>query len=120
MRALQNAHFRAGYNDINVNFAVGGNGFVYEGTGWFIQNEVSPKFDNRVLNIAFMGNFNRVLPSQRQIDTMAALIKCGIQQGFLSPDVQFVGHTQLRQTDCPGASLFQHMHSWPRFNKNPV
>jgi len=120
MRSLQHAHFRAGYNDVNVNFAIGGNGFVYEGSGWSFQNQVSPDFDKRALSIAIMGTFHNALPSQLQIDTLAALVQCGVAQGFLSRNVQFVGHLQLRQTDCPGAALFYHMHSWPRFNKNPV
>lgn len=120
MRSLQATHLREGYNDVNANFAIGDFNLVYEGRGWHVQGETHPNFNGRVLNIVFLGSFHTVLPSQRQYDLLAALLRCGIEKGVISSNVQFVAHRQIRESHCPGAALYHHMTSWPRFNAKPV
>jgi len=120
-RTLYNTHtIQRKLNDISYNFFIGGNGLVYEGRGWSTQGEVAPAFNARALNIAFAGQYDTVLPSQRIITTFNAFIRCGISQGHIQDGrFSFIAHRQIRAVDCPGDAFFRFIQTWPRFNPNP-
>lgn len=120
MRSLQNAHFHAGYNDISYNFLIGSNGFVYEGRGWQIESESAPGVTNRALTIAFFGVFETFLPDERAMNSLLALLKCGVKHRHIPDTYRIIGHRQLRDTSCPGDNLFRFIQTWPRFEPNPL
>lgn len=120
MRGLQSAHFVDGNNDVNTNFAVGGNGMVYEGRGWTVQTQTRDDLNARVFAITLLGNFQDTLPSQPQMNALRLLVECGIGRGAISREYRFIGHRQTSMTPCPGDALFQYMQSWPRFDANPL
>lgn len=55
------------------------------------------------------------LPSTNMLNMAQALIRDGLQLGFVEGDYQLVGHRQVRATECPGGALFQEIMTWPHW-----
>lgn len=45
------------------------------------------------------------------------LINHAIAKGYLSSNYTLLGHRQVRQTECPGESLYREIANWPHFGK---
>lgn len=120
MRNIQNQHMNTnGWADIGYNFAVGGDGRVYEGRGWGRQGAHSPPYNNQSAGVAFLGTFTSALPTVAARNAAQALITCGVNQGHLRAAYWVIGHRQGVATACPGNALFDNIRTWPRFNANP-
>lgn len=119
MRSMQNTHqITNGWEDIGYNFAVGGEGSVYEGRGWDVVGAHAVGYNVRSVGICLIGDFISNLPPQAQLDTAKALINTGVELGYISPDYQLVGHRQVGDTECPGDALFNEISTWNKFTMN--
>lgn len=92
MRTIQDAAVaQKGADDVNANFYVSADGYVYVGRGWEIQNV----YTNRSLAVCFMGDFVRYEPTARQLEGVQYLLEFGITHQFLRADYRLVAHNQV-------------------------
>ncbi|CAG2122221.1 unnamed protein product, partial [Medioppia subpectinata] len=89
VRTIQSTQMRLqGAVDIKWNFLIGGDGQVYEGTGWTLQSSDLPWWDQKSLSIAFVGNYNNVRPSDQMMSALNNLLSCGVSRGYIQYDYQ--------------------------------
>ncbi|CAB3246197.1 unnamed protein product [Arctia plantaginis] len=116
MRSMQVAHQSGnGWSDIGYNFAVGGDGAVYEGRGWTTVGAHAVSFNNRSIGIALIGNFVTRIPPANQMQVLKRLIAEGVRLGHISPSYGLIGHRQVSATECPGTAFFNELRKWDRF-----
>uniref|UniRef100_A0A0K8TH54 Peptidoglycan-recognition protein n=1 Tax=Lygus hesperus TaxID=30085 RepID=A0A0K8TH54_LYGHE len=116
MRAMQDAHQLVnGWQDIGYNFAVGGEGSVYEGRGWDVVGAHAVSYNVKSIGICMIGDFVENLPPAAQIQSLRELIEAGVQLGYISPDYKLIGHRQVSATECPGQALFNEISTWDHF-----
>ncbi|CAG5044142.1 unnamed protein product [Parnassius apollo] len=116
MRSMQNYHqLTQKWNDIGYNFAVGGDGAVYEGRGWKAVGAHAYGYNVMSIGIVLIGDWVSEAPPSHQLETVKKLIATGVELGYISSDYSLVGHRQVVSTECPGQALFQEISSWDRF-----
>nr|XP_053617729.1 peptidoglycan-recognition protein LF-like [Plodia interpunctella] len=116
MRSMQRFHqVDQGWGDIGYNFAVGGEGSVYEGRGWSAVGAHAIGFNSISIGIVFIGDWRTELPPPQQLATTQALIREGVSLGIISPDYKLVGHRQVMNTECPGGALYRHIQQWKHY-----
>lgn len=101
--------------DIGSSFIVGGNGKVYEGTGWLHVGAHTYGYNRKSYGITFIGNYNNDTPTQASLDALKALLRCGVERGHLSANYHVVGHRQLIATQSPGRKLYNEIRRWPNW-----
>lgn len=55
------------------------------------------------------------LPPHEQLETTKKLIQRGINLGMIVEDYTLCGHRQVRDTECPGNTLYAEINMWPHF-----
>nr|BAF03520.1 peptidoglycan recognition protein B [Samia ricini] len=116
MRSMQNVHqLTNGWSDIGYNFAVGGEGSVYEGRGWTTVGAHAVGFNTNSIGIVLIGDWISNLPPARQLQTTKDLIAAGVKLGYIRPDYLLIGHRQASATECPGERLFREISTWEQF-----
>ncbi|XP_039750056.1 peptidoglycan recognition protein-like [Pararge aegeria] len=116
IRNIQENHMeQQKFWDIGMSFVVGGNAKVYEGSGWLHVGAHTYGYNRRSIGISFLGNYNNDEPTPEQLEAVKNLIKCGVEQGHLSPDYHLLGHKQLISTESPGRKLYREIRTWPHF-----
>ncbi|CAG4917077.1 unnamed protein product [Colias eurytheme] len=114
VRNIQNTQMdELGFWDIGMSFLVGGNGKIYEGSGWLHVGAHTIGYNKKSIAISFIGNYNNDTPTTAQLEATKALIRCGVENGHLSPDYKVVAHKQLIATQSPGRRLYQVLRTWP-------
>nr|CAD7433348.1 unnamed protein product [Timema monikensis] len=117
MKSMQNHHKDGlGWNDIGYNFAVGGDGHVYEGRGWDIVGAHSPSFNNISIGICLIGDYTTELPSTTMLNLTMELMRCATSRGSVQTDYKLLGHRQVRATQCPGDVLFEEIKKWEHWD----
>ncbi|XP_050677636.1 peptidoglycan-recognition protein LB-like [Leptidea sinapis] len=109
-----------GWWDIGYNFAVGGDGSVYEGRGWEVVGAHSLHFNNYSIGICLIGDWTDTLPPAKQLQSAKSLISAGVDKGYINVDYKLVGHRQVRETECPGDALFREIQKWKYFSNFPA
>jgi hypothetical protein len=116
MQHIQNMHLEyKGWPDISYNFAVGGDGNVYEGRGWSQVGAYTPGYDKDSIGICLIGNWTEETPPQNQLDAAQELIQYGVDQGMINPDYMVLGHREISEVECPGDGLFAEISTWENF-----
>ncbi|XP_044737984.1 peptidoglycan-recognition protein LB-like isoform X2 [Chrysoperla carnea] len=119
MQSMQNYHQEIKkWNDIGYNFAVGGDYRAYIGRGWSAVGAHAPNYNSRSIGICVIGNWSKILPPSKQLQTVKDLIQCGVDDGYISNDYILYGHRQVRATDCPGDALYKEIQTWPHYSPN--
>ncbi len=106
-------HDRGFWHGLGYHFLID-NGTLGKGDG---QIEVSPRWikqqegahckasgmNSKSIGVALVGNFNDALPTSKQMDSLAYLLKTLMQQYRIAPS-QVMGHRDVdgASTDCPG------------------
>ncbi|XP_041970834.1 peptidoglycan recognition protein-like [Aricia agestis] len=103
------------YWDLGMNFLIGGNGKVYEGSGWLHVGAHTYGYNRDSIGISFIGNFNDDTPTVKMLEAAQNLLQCGVDGGHLSPKYRLVGHKQLIATESPGQKLYREIRRWPNF-----
>ncbi|KAF4526858.1 hypothetical protein B566_EDAN013912 [Ephemera danica] len=120
MREMQRMHQQdRGWFDIGYTFVVGGDGAVYEGRGWGRDGAHAPRYNDKSVGIAFVGDFRTSVPSSEMMLAAQNLISVGVREGHIRADYALLGHRQTRDTECPGDALFAEISSWPHFRAEP-
>ncbi|XP_019768562.2 peptidoglycan-recognition protein SC1a [Dendroctonus ponderosae] len=104
VREIQKEHMEVlGFADISYNFLVGGDGKIYNGRGWGVQNEGR----NDSLDVAFMGNFNVDDPTTKMMNAALRIQITGQSAGQVKyGKYRVMNHNQTEPTDSPGKRLF--------------
>nr|ACB45568.1 peptidoglycan recognition protein-like protein [Antheraea pernyi] len=119
MRSLQDNHMdNLKYWDIGMNFVVGGNGKIYEGSGWLHVGAHTIGYNRKSIGISFIGNYNNKEASNRQLEAVRSLLSCGVRQGHLASNYHVVGHKQVLATESPGRYLYNQIRRWPEWLEN--
>ncbi|XP_050295119.1 uncharacterized protein LOC126735211 [Anthonomus grandis grandis] len=102
--------------DLRYNFVIGADWNVYEGRGWKEQNSQR----NDSIDIAFMGNYNEVVPGEITVATGPWLIDIGVNSGYLDANVRVVCHNQTENTDSPGEYLYREVVKWKYYSNEII
>lgn len=120
MKEIQDFHMDGnGWDDVGYTFLIGGDGYVYEGRGWNRQGAHAPNYNDKSIGICFIGLFTDKLPTEMQIQTAKTLIECGIENNYIKSDYILYGHRDVRDTECPGETLYQEISTWPHKGPKP-
>nr|AAD02029.1 cuticular molt protein precursor [Calpodes ethlius] len=116
MQSLQNYHMEdVGNWDIGSSFYVGSNKKIYEGVGWLRSGSHTYGYNDKSIGINFIGNYNKDVPTDDQLNAVRDLLKCGVEQGHLTQDFHVVGQRQLMATEGPGRKLYAAIRKWPEW-----
>ncbi|CAH0595325.1 unnamed protein product [Chrysodeixis includens] len=119
MRNMQTVHqLTNGWQDIGYNFAVGGDGSVYEGRGWEAVGAHAVGYNTQSIGVVMIGDFVSNLPPANMLQTLKDFIAVGVELGYISPNYRLIGHRQVSATECPGRALFNEISNWPHFVPN--
>ncbi|GBO99945.1 Peptidoglycan-recognition protein LA [Eumeta japonica] len=93
MRTIQDSAIaEKGLPDIQSNFYVGSDGYVYVGRGWNWANT----YANYSLAITFMGDFGRYIPNDKQIEATQYLLAHASTNKYIDLNYKLVAQNQLR------------------------
>lgn len=106
----------AGWFDIAYSFLVGDDGRVYEGRGWDREGAHTYHYDKVSLALSFMGNFNSTMPTPEAIIAAHKLMQCGQQKKVITQSYSLYGHRDVRDTECPGYTLYNAIRKWDHYN----
>ncbi|XP_073840307.1 peptidoglycan recognition protein LA isoform X1 [Musca autumnalis] len=112
MRTIQDSAIaEKGLPDIQSNFYVGSDGYVYVGRGWNWANT----YANSSLAITFMGDYGRYEPNEKQLEATQYLLAYGLTNKFIDLNYKLVAQNQTKQTRSPGANVYRIIKKWPHF-----
>lgn len=117
VRGIQKLHMQT-LEDIAYNFLVGGDGYGYVGRGWDLLGAHSKGHNAKSVCIAFIGKFNEIEPSLRQLNAAKKLIEEGIKLGKLAADYKLHGHCQVIPSESPGKELYGIIQTWPHWSND--
>uniref|UniRef100_T1J1Y5 Peptidoglycan-recognition protein n=1 Tax=Strigamia maritima TaxID=126957 RepID=T1J1Y5_STRMM len=105
MKEMQKRDVESGvWTDIRFNFVIGGDGHVYEGTGWEGQGAHTKGYEND-LGIALIGNYNGEEPVDGMLELTEALITHGVLSGKIKRNFGLYAHSDVNCVSCPGGAL---------------
>lgn len=112
VREIQKEHMDMyKYPDISYNFIIGGDGKIYIGRGYNVQNQGR----NDSLDIAFIGNFSISKPSDSMLQSGIRTLIKGVAPGIGGInffEYRVVSHNQTEKTDSPGKYLYKEVTQW--------
>ncbi|XP_055523357.1 peptidoglycan-recognition protein 2-like [Wyeomyia smithii] len=121
VRSIQDYHQKVNkWSDIGYNFLIGNTGDVFEGIGWHRVGAHTRRYNSKSIGVAFIGNFERVLPSPKAVHAVAKLMECGVELGELEPDYNLYGARQLIAVSSPGDALYDLLQDWDHYDSSPV
>ncbi|XP_051859621.1 peptidoglycan-recognition protein LC isoform X2 [Drosophila albomicans] len=103
------------WGQVGYNFMIGGDGHVYVGRGWDFVGAHTYGSNRISIAIAFIGNYNKIEPTQEQVKACLLLIAEGVRLKKLSSDYKIFGHRQLLASESPGDKLYNIIKTWPHF-----
>ena len=116
IRSIQLAHQQAGARDIDYGFLCGRTGIIYEGRGWGKQDGATGQdkdpskpfsyYYDKELTIAFLGNYENLVPSKAQIDAVNEWLAESFTRNDVKRGWYRGGHRDVRATACPGKHLY--------------
>jgi hypothetical protein len=115
MRSMQRTNMEtSGLFDYAFNFAVGGDGLVFEGRGWDIAGAHTSGLNTRSIGIAVIGDFRVIEPSQGMLDSLGNLLENGEALGKLTSDFRIYGRQDFDLAG-PGDAFMKHVRDWCRY-----
>ncbi len=110
LRSYQRTHLRRGWADIAYNFAIGPtSGNVYELRGWNNRPGATRGHNKTSYAIVIIGDTTAKPISAACINSISDLISQGQRAGRIARRVQVLGHRDVANTSCPGASAYSHL-----------
>ncbi|KAJ8976479.1 hypothetical protein NQ317_013700 [Molorchus minor] len=115
VQQIQVRHFAKPYrsSDIGYNFLIGGDGDIYVGRGWDVENFQR----TNSIGINFIGNFNFDELNEEMVNAAQALIDQGLDLERISDDFLLVGENQTnsKMNISPGVNVYKIISQWPNF-----
>nr|XP_017028065.1 peptidoglycan-recognition protein LF-like [Drosophila kikkawai] len=108
------------FADIDSNFYIGGDGLIYEGTGWHINpmpmgivyHEVS------YISICVLGKLNKMETVQRQYNAIRRLAAEGVRLENIEPDYNLYSRHQFDKNGNTGSMLYDLIQKSNHFSTN--
>ncbi|CAH1154368.1 unnamed protein product [Phaedon cochleariae] len=120
MKSIQNFHMDTmDFHDVGYNFVVGGDGKIYEGSGWHKVGAHTRGYNSRSIGLGFIGDFSSKRPLNLQIRAAKDFLECAIQLGELDKNYVLFGARQVSATASPGSQLFKEIQNWTHFVQVP-
>ncbi|KAJ6640683.1 Peptidoglycan recognition protein 1 [Pseudolycoriella hygida] len=111
-RLIQKYHMDVlGWDDIGLNFMVGGDGRVYEGCG-YEEGAHTLRYNFDSVCISLMGNFDAYEPTKQQLQTVQNFIKDGVKRSVIQRDYVLYAHGQLTGGASPGQHVYNKIVNW--------
>lgn len=107
------------WNDIGLNFLVGGDGRAYEGRGYKVGAHTQ-NYNELSICIAFIGNFTSYKAPEKQLRAAQHLIDLGVSMKKIHPGYVLYGQRQLRNFDSPGILLYNQIMKWTHWSKDII
>lgn len=121
VRLIQTFHMESkSWDDIGYNWIVGGDGSVYEGRGWDKQGAHTKGYNAGSIGIAYIGTFNKIIPSDRQLQAGFLLIEEGVKLQKVTEDYKIYAHRQLIASESPGAEFFEFIKTWDHWRNDTL
>ncbi|KAG5879196.1 hypothetical protein JTB14_030157 [Gonioctena quinquepunctata] len=99
MKSIQDFHMNTmEFHDVGYNFFVGGDGKIYEGSGWHKVGAHTRGYNSRSLGLAFIGDFSNEKPPTKQIKAARDFLQCAAELGELDKDYKLFGARQVSAT----------------------
>lgn len=92
MIELKDFYSFLGWADIGYNFLVGEDGNVYEGRGWSLVGAHCVGYNSKSIGISVIGDYTSRKPTAAALNTVKALIQCGISKGLIRSNYVLRGH----------------------------
>jgi hypothetical protein len=111
LQSMQRHHMRSqGWSDIGYNFIIDGFGRVWEGRGAYRVGAHTLGRNTGTIGVAFMGNYEKVELSDRQIAAFNNLLERLKLFGVRASRVR--GHKQMpgQATACPGRNIMRQLN----------
>lgn len=131
VRLIQTFHMESkNWDDIGYNYLIGGDGAIYEGRGlkfvlfivfdsteffalgWDKQGAHTKGYNSGSIGVAYIGTFNKINPSERQLNAGFLLMNEGVKLKKLTEDYKIYAHRQLIASESPGAEFFETIKTW--------
>ncbi|KAL7732636.1 hypothetical protein ACLKA6_013566 [Drosophila palustris] len=112
MRTIQDSSIAEKHlPDISSNFYVSDEGNIYVGRSW----EWANTYANNTLAIAFMGDYERYVPTKRQLEGVQHLLSHGVAMQILDVNYKMIALNQTRDSLSPGANVYREIKKWSHF-----
>ncbi|KAJ6619660.1 Peptidoglycan-recognition protein LF, partial [Pseudolycoriella hygida] len=112
---IQGHHMNVnGWDDIGLNFLVGGDGRAYEGCGYTVGAHTK-NYNAVSICIGFIGDFRTYEAPEKQLKAAQRLIDAGVDLKLIHPEYVVYGQRQLRNLDSPGILLYNQIMLWPHW-----
>lgn len=69
-----------------------------------VSGDASNRWNENGIGICLVGDFTRARPSERQMDSLVALVRA-LRERYGVPADRVIGHRHVDATECPGASF---------------
>ncbi|CAF1234774.1 unnamed protein product [Rotaria magnacalcarata] len=116
MKGFQNYHMDSnGWVDIGYSFLVGEDGNIYEGRGWTYVGAHTYGYNSQSIGISVIGDYMSQKPNSAALNSVKALIECGISRGYISSTYTLRGHRDLDSTSCPGNAFYNEIKTWTNY-----
>ncbi|KAM8710466.1 hypothetical protein ACLKA7_017135 [Drosophila subpalustris] len=112
MRTIQDSSIAEKHlPDISSNFYVSDEGNIYVGRSW----EWANTYANNTLAIAFMGDYERYVPTKRQFEGVQHLLSHGVAMQILDVNYKMIALNQTRDSLSPGVNVYREIKKWSHF-----
>ncbi|XP_034480260.1 peptidoglycan-recognition protein LA isoform X2 [Drosophila innubila] len=112
MRTIQDAAIaEKNLPDIQSNFYVSDEGNIYVGRGWDWANT----YANQTLAITFMGDYDRYIPSSKQLEGVQYLLAHAVANHKLDFNYKLVAQNQTKTSRSPGINVYREISKWRHF-----
>ncbi|GBM90029.1 Peptidoglycan recognition protein [Araneus ventricosus] len=116
VKAIQDYHMDdKGWWNIAYSFLIGGDGRVYVGVGFHNVGEYTINYNDISIGVAFLGNFDYMVPTAEMLNATKELINCGIKKGYITPSAEIHGQRDATCTNSPGKNLYAEIKKWDNF-----
>lgn len=112
VQTIQSMNMGKNFTDIYCNFLIGGDGNIYVGRGWDVQNAQR----DHTIDIVFIGSFSIDVPTPSMFDAALLLIEDGVRKKKLDPKYKVVCHNQTISQESPGVNVFKEVVKWPHYD----
>ncbi|XP_064618456.1 uncharacterized protein LOC135482416 [Liolophura sinensis] len=105
-----------GLSDVGYSFLVGEDGSVFEGRGWDASLPDILGDKKNSIGIGALGDFSCGEPSEKFLEAIQRLIKCGVERKKIHPHYRVIGFDQIHHNDVPADRLLCEIQSWPQWH----
>ncbi|KAJ3656882.1 hypothetical protein Zmor_015927 [Zophobas morio] len=120
VKSIQDYHMdKQQFPDIGYNFLVGGDGQVYEGTGWHHKGSHTHGYNSESFGIGFIGSFHKESPPEKQLLAFETFLYCSVNMLELKEGYKLFGARQVGNTQSPGDKLHDAIQKFHSFSTNP-